>query len=151
MTRFLEDAAVAVWPNAHEAHRILRDRLHEVRDRELENTPLYRDFGGLLAEYAETLGRIAAANGESPIAGELRDEMSDFRKSVTETYPRAAEVFSGGLYETEFLETFDFVVFVDDLHGDRATQRHALPDTGEQLYPIGLDALPAAPAVAPLA
>ena len=105
-TRFLEDAAVAIWPHGPEAHGIILDRLHAVRDDELENTTLYRDFGKLLAEYEKTLERFETADDASALIAKLEAEIASFRNSLAEAYPRAVEVFAGGIFETDFLETF---------------------------------------------
>lgn len=47
-------------------------------------------------------------------------------------------------------ERFEFVVAVDDLQGDRAADRLAVPNAGEDVDAVGFDPLATTAAIAPL-
>ena len=51
----------------------------------------------------------------------------------------------------QVVQPLELVVLVDDLQGDRAAERRAVPDAAEDVDRVGLDPLPAAAAVAALA
>ncbi|MCP4203034.1 MAG: M48 family metalloprotease [bacterium] len=106
MVEFLEDSAVATWPQSAEAHGIRLDRLQAVLNRELENNRLARDYGKLISMYRSALERVEAFDPEGPHAVKLRETLAGFDETVTEIYPTALEVFRGGIYETDFLATY---------------------------------------------
>ena len=51
----------------------------------------------------------------------------------------------------EVAEPFELGVLVDDLEGDRAAQRRAMPEAAEDFDLVGLNPLPSSAAIAPLA
>ncbi|MDH3745118.1 MAG: M48 family metallopeptidase [Acidobacteriota bacterium] len=104
--RVLEDAALIAWPLGAHADRIRLARLHEERDAELQQPELSRDFGRLATLYEETVVEIRELNPESELLASLEGELEGFEESRSALYEKAAEVFAGGVYETEFLETF---------------------------------------------
>jgi len=104
--RLLEDASLTAWPIGPAADKIRLDRLHEVRDLELERNLLARDYGRLLEEYEQTRAQVEELDPEGELQGTLDDEMSQLMTEVGEIAEQALEVLSGGIYETEFLETF---------------------------------------------
>jgi predicted Zn-dependent protease len=104
--RLLEDASLTAWPIGPAADEIRLDRLHETRDLELEKNLLARDYGRLLEEYERTRGQVAELDPEGGILATLDDEMSELRNEVKKISEQALEVLAGGIYETEFLETF---------------------------------------------
>ena len=104
--RLLEDASLTAWPIGPAADKIRLDRLHEVRDLELERNLLARDYGRLLEEYEQTRAQVEELDPEGELQGTLDDEMSQLMTEVGEIAEQALEVLSGGIYETEFLERF---------------------------------------------
>jgi predicted Zn-dependent protease len=104
--RMLEDAALAAWPIGEAADDIRLARLHEIRDRELEEHLLRRDYGDLLVAYRETYQDVESIDPESPLLAKLAHEMKGFEVHLEEAYPQAVEVFQRGVFETDFLETF---------------------------------------------
>lgn len=106
IVEFLEDAAVATWPKSDAAHGIRMTRLRAFRDRELEGHALARDYGKLVERYEKEIDRIETFDPESSRIASLREEIADFRSALEELYPTALETFEGGIYETDFLETF---------------------------------------------
>ena len=60
---------------------------------------------------------------------------------------RAGQIAMPGPRPRQIVEPLQLVVAVDHLQRDRAAQRHALPDAGQNVDRIGLDPLPPAAAV----
>jgi predicted Zn-dependent protease len=104
--RMLEDASITAWPVGAAAERLRLDRLHELRDNELDKKLLARNYGRLLEEYAAVRTEVAELDPEAPILATIDDETAGFTKSLVELYPQAVEVLSRGVYETGFLERF---------------------------------------------
>jgi Zn-dependent protease with chaperone function len=102
----LRDRALVAWPQGEIADGLRLEQLRESRDLELAKTELRRDFGGLVALYDRHLEEVRELTPESPLIGILANEIAGFRATRDKLYPRAQEVFAGGIYETEFLETF---------------------------------------------
>jgi predicted Zn-dependent protease len=105
-SKMLEDAALAAWPIGEAADDIRLARLHEIRDRELEEHLLRRDYGDLLVAYRETYNNVESIDPDSPLLAKLAHEMKDFEARLEEAYPQAVEVFQRGVFETDFLVTF---------------------------------------------
>ncbi len=99
-------SALNAWPRGRAAERLRLENLHRLRDAELKEKPLSRDYGTLLAAYRKEADEVAAIDPESTFPASLEQEMAGFRQSLGELYPQAAEVFRKGVYETHFLETF---------------------------------------------
>lgn len=104
--RVLEDAALVAWPLGADADRIRLARLHEQRDAELGQAELSRDFGRLANLYGETVTEIRELDPESELLASLEHELEGFDTSRLALYEKATAVLAGGIYETEFLETF---------------------------------------------
>ena len=64
---------------------------------------------------------------------------------------RAGEVDVAGPRPVDVVEPLELRVLVDDLERQRAAERDALPETGEERDRVGFDALATAATVAPLA
>ena len=84
-------------------------------------------------------GRLAGAGPFEHAAD--RAQILDRPGQIAVPRPRAFQV----------AEPFELVVFVDDLQRDRAAERDVVPDAAEDFDRVGLDPLPPAAAVAPLA
>ncbi|MFQ5527990.1 MAG: M48 family metalloprotease, partial [Thermoanaerobaculia bacterium] len=106
VAEFLEDAAVNAWPRSDQAHGIRLARLHAARDLELENHALARDYGELLERYQAELERAREFEASASHTDSLQKEIEDFEQSLADLYPKALETFGGGVFETDFLETF---------------------------------------------
>ncbi len=105
-TTLLKEAALLAWPKGRAADAIRLERLHARRDGELEKKPLSQNLRDLIGLYQRNLTELQEISPESPLVATLREEISGFEKRLDEHYPRAVETFRGGVYETEFLETF---------------------------------------------
>ncbi len=102
----LETAALTAWPRGAEADRIRLARLEAAREVELEKAELERDFGRLVAAYRATRDEVESVDPESPLLATLDREVDRLDAERRTLYPRAREVFAGGVYQTGFLETF---------------------------------------------
>jgi tetratricopeptide (TPR) repeat protein len=104
--KLLEDAALTAWPIGPAADRIRLDRLHEIRDLELEHNELARDYGLLIETYGRVRSEVELLDPEGSLVTTLDDEITGFREEIEETSVKALGVLAGGIYETDFLETF---------------------------------------------
>ena len=102
----LRDRALVAWPQGQTADGLRLEQLREARDRELEKTELRRDFGALISRYRQQLREVRELTPESPLIAILDGEIAGFAASRDQLYPKAREIFAGGIYETGFLETF---------------------------------------------
>ncbi|MEZ5332773.1 MAG: M48 family metalloprotease [Thermoanaerobaculia bacterium] len=103
---FLETDALAVWPVGARAEQLRLARLHEERDALLDEPELSRDFGVLLADYRRHLDEVERLTPASDFIATLDGEITDLESKRQELYPRFVDTFEGGIYQTDFLETF---------------------------------------------
>jgi len=99
-------AALTAWPKGADAERLRLDRLHEDRDQVLSRIPLSRDYGELVSEYDAQLEDLESIDPGSELVGTLRQERSALEQERTGLIDQAREVWTGGVYETGFLERF---------------------------------------------
>ena len=104
--RLVESAALNAWPKGVEAERLRLDRLHRLRDETMSRVPISRDFGQTLKAYDREVEEVAAIDASSPLLPTLREEREALAKENIELLPQARGVWSEGVYETGFLETF---------------------------------------------
>lgn len=102
----VEQAALTAWPKGVEAERLRLARIHARREAALAQPPLARDYGALFAVYDRESEDVAAIDPGSPLLEVLRDERQELASECGALYPRAREVWTGGIWETPFLETF---------------------------------------------
>ena len=103
---FLEDEALASWPQGGAAEGIRLTKLHRLRDAELDRPALERDYGKLVRAYLEQEGAVAALTPESRLLERLAEEKHGFEAQADDLYPRARQVLEEGVFETPFLERF---------------------------------------------
>ena len=106
LTALLKEEALLAWPLGPAADAIRLERLRTRRERELEKNLLSQDLRGLIRLYQENLDELRALAPKSPLIATLSEQIGDFEARLDELYPQAVETFRGGIYETEFLETF---------------------------------------------
>jgi hypothetical protein len=106
LTALLRSRALLAWPQGEVADGLRLERLREDRDLELEKKELRQDFGILIGLYSRDLDEVRELTPESPLIAILEKEIEGFTTTRDKLYPRAQEVFEGGIYETDFLETF---------------------------------------------
>ena len=102
----IKQAALTAQPTGATAEGLRLERLHVLRDRQLQRAKLARDYGALLGDYRDQLDTVLALSPQSPLAATLRTESTSLAAEVANLYPEAQNVLRGGVFETEFLETF---------------------------------------------
>jgi len=102
----LEEEALIAWPKGEVAERLRLERLHRLRNAELEKPSLAQDFGKLIRAYREERYVVANLTPESGFLEVLDKEVDQFERHREDLYPKAVKVLEGDVYETSFLETF---------------------------------------------
>jgi predicted Zn-dependent protease len=102
----LKEEALIAWPQGPAADGLRLEKLHVLRADLEEQNPLSRDWATLILAYEYELGQVRALTPESPLVAQLGEEIDSFDGQRRELYPKAVEIFEGGIFETEFLETF---------------------------------------------
>lgn len=103
---FLEKSALAAWPRGTTSDELRLAQLHRERERELERDDVARDYGAVLAAYRAEMDEVRALTPESQLLATLESESETLRKQAAEVFPKAAEIWDSGVYQTPFLETF---------------------------------------------
>ncbi|TNF76707.1 MAG: hypothetical protein EP299_05180 [Acidobacteria bacterium] len=106
LAKVLKEEALVAWPKGPAADGIRLEQLHEQKELELAKKPLSRDLTALLEQYKKHYDQVSALTPESALLPTLAEEMQEIGKVRQGVYPQAAEVFSGGVYQVDFLETF---------------------------------------------
>jgi predicted Zn-dependent protease len=106
LAKLLKEEALVAWPKGPAADGIRLEQLHEQREVELAKKPLSRDLTALLRQYQKHFDQVSSLTPDSALLATLAGEMEEIGKVRQETYPRAAEVLGGGVYQVDFLETF---------------------------------------------
>lgn len=106
VVEMIEDAALAAWPRGTKAEQIRLARLHQLRDAELAELPVGRDYGAVLRAYEAQRAAVAELTPESELLATLEKEIVELEAGKAKIYPQAAEVLAQGVYETAFLDTF---------------------------------------------
>ena len=106
LAKVLKEEALVAWPKGPAADGIRLEQLHEQKELELAKKPLSRDLTALMEQYKKHYDQVSALTPESALLQTLAEEMQEIGKVRQEVYPQAAEVFSGGVYQVDFLETF---------------------------------------------
>src|SRR4029078_10850141 len=94
------------WPQGPTAEKLRLDALHRERDVELARTELSRDYGKLVTAYGKQLHAVKALTPQSPFVATLEGESKSLRGDADALYPKAQEAIAGGVYQTEFLQSF---------------------------------------------
>jgi len=103
---FLEDEALAVWPQGAAAERIRLAKLQRLREAELSQQALERDYGKLIRAYLEQEEEVRALTPETPFLARLGEEKRSLQAQVEDLYPKARAILEEGVFETPFLERF---------------------------------------------
>ena len=148
MQRFIETAALTAWPQGPAADRIRLAGLHEQREEVTAQNLLSRDFGALLEAYQKTHDEVATFDPDGDLLTTLDEEMAEFRGELAKIYPKAVEIFEGGIYETEFLEVF-LNNFPENPHYARAAlklgnayARSRRPEAAAEMYQKAWESAP---------
>ncbi|MCB1035273.1 MAG: M48 family metalloprotease [Acidobacteria bacterium] len=106
LLRWLEAAALDVWPQGPRAEQLRIEKLHRLRDEELEKPAMARNYGQIIEAYRGELEKVAALTPRSPFLGKVTEEIAGLKNTAEKLYPEAQRVLEGGVYETAFLEAF---------------------------------------------
>jgi predicted Zn-dependent protease len=102
----IADTALAAWPAGPTAERLRLEALHRLRDAEMDDPELERDFGSIVRGYEEQMAEVQTLTPESPFLSAAESEARGLRETAAALLPRAREVVAEGVYQTEFLETY---------------------------------------------
>ncbi|MDY7094604.1 MAG: M48 family metalloprotease [Acidobacteriota bacterium] len=106
IARWLKATALDAWPSGTLAEEIRLEQLDHLRQEELGQDELKRDYGKVIAAYEEQIATVARLTPRSTFLGTASEELDQLRKEVKTLYPKAQEVLAGDVYQTQFLETF---------------------------------------------
>jgi len=106
LEELLKDEALAAWPQGKVAERLRLEKLHRLRDAELEQPALAQDFGKLIRAYEKQRYLVESLTPEADFLSVLDKEINGFERYREDLFPKAAGVLEEGVYETAFLETF---------------------------------------------
>ncbi|MEM9596452.1 MAG: M48 family metalloprotease, partial [Acidobacteriota bacterium] len=103
---FLELSALEAWPSGETAEELRLARLHRLRDREMDRREVARDYGALAEAYEQQIEEVRRLTPKSTFLATLEKELGDLRTGADQVFPKAVEIWSSGIYQTPFLETF---------------------------------------------
>lgn len=106
LVQAVKDSALVAWPQGEVADDLRIEKLHTLRDAELEKQSLARDYGALMKAYQKQMNIIESFTPDSPALAMLGQEVGDLKDQVRQIYPRAVHVLAEGVFETSFLEAF---------------------------------------------
>lgn len=104
--RFVEDEALAAWPRGPAAEGIRLAELHRLRERELAQPALERDYGKLVRAYEEQERQVARLTPGSDFLSRLEEERESLVGQAADLYPRARQVLADDVFEIPFLERY---------------------------------------------
>ena len=99
--RLLESAALTAWPQGATAERLRREDLERLRDAELADAELARDYGRVIRAYEAEMAEVRALTPESPLLAVLQTEVAALRQQADALRGKADEVVAAGVYQTE--------------------------------------------------
>ncbi len=102
----LGELALHAWPSGTAAESLRLDKLHKLRDVELERLATSRDFGRVTAAYRRQMENVRALTPDSPFLAVLSNELADLRRQSEELYGQSIGILDRGVFETPFLEAF---------------------------------------------
>ncbi len=102
----IRTSALRAWPRGPRADQIRVTRLHTLREGELAKLQQSRDYGRVLTAYLDTLEEIRKFSPESPTLAVLSQEIGELREQKQELLPEAVRILEGGIYQTQFLESY---------------------------------------------
>jgi predicted Zn-dependent protease len=102
----VKEEALVAWPQGPAAERLRLEKLHSLRDTELDLPSLSRDFGMLIRAYRKQEIEVRSLTPQSELLAALEREINGFERQREDIFPKAREVLDEGIYETSFLEVF---------------------------------------------
>ena len=102
----LKELALNAWPSGAAAESLRLEKLHRLRDSELERLATSRDYGRLTAAYQRQMENVRSLTPDSPFLAVLSNELADLRRQSEELYGQSIRILDRGVFETPFLEAF---------------------------------------------
>jgi predicted Zn-dependent protease len=102
----MQQQTLVSWPQGPAADQIRRKLLGVVRDHEESRKPMSQEWRRVITAYQRHIGEVQELSPESPLIADLEKEVRELDALLETNYPTALEVFQGGIYETDFLQTF---------------------------------------------
>jgi len=106
LSRLVKDTALTAWPEGEVAEGLRLEKLHLLREDVEALPPIQRDYGPLLAAYAEHRRIVAELSPNSAFLGTLDADLGAIQKELDGFYPEASSVLDGEVQQTGFLATF---------------------------------------------
>ncbi|MEM7587111.1 MAG: M48 family metalloprotease, partial [Acidobacteriota bacterium] len=103
---FIEQSALNAWPKGPRAEALRLAALHRLREAEMENDEMSRDYGELVRAYHVQIEEVRTLTPNSTFLATLEDELHELRDSADKLLPKALEIWNEGIYQTPFLEIF---------------------------------------------
>lgn len=103
---FLQQTALDAWPSGEPADQVRLAILHRRRQRVEALPELSRDYGRLIDVYAQQIVTVESLSPRSPLIKTLKGEKATLEKASQDLFPKSLEIWSSGIYQTPFLETF---------------------------------------------
>ena len=102
----LKNQALLAWPQGAAAEQIRLDQVHVLREQQQTRKPMSQEWRRVMSAYQRNLDEVRELTPESSLLPVLEAEIEEIDAILQAKYPQALEIFEGGIYETEFLETF---------------------------------------------
>ena len=102
----LRELALHAWPSGAAAESLRLEKLHKLRDIELERLTTSRDYGRITAAYRRQMETVRSLTPDSPFQAVLSNELADLRRQSEELYGPSIRILDRGVFETPFLEAF---------------------------------------------
>ncbi len=106
LQELLKNQALLAWPQGPVAEQIRLEQLHALRQIQDEKQPMSQEWRRVMAAYERHIDQVRQLTPESPLIATLETEVQQLDGLLETNYPEAEAILEGGIYETEFLETF---------------------------------------------
>ena len=102
----MQQQALVSWPQGPAADQIRRTLLGALRDYEDSRKPMSQEWRQVMTAYQRNIDEVHELTPESPLIADLEEDVRGLDSLLETNYPTALEVLQGGIYETDFLQTF---------------------------------------------
>jgi predicted Zn-dependent protease len=106
MAALLQRQTLLAWPQGPAADQLRLELLHAQRELQTSRRPMSQEWRQVMTAYETNIEEIRELTPDSPLLATLEGEVQEMDALLAANYPQATEILQGGIYETEFLETF---------------------------------------------
>lgn len=106
LAALLKKQTLLAWPQGPAADQIRLDLVHALRELQDSRKSMSQKWRRVITAYERNLEEVRELTPNSPLIATLEEEIQEMDGLLDSNYPQATEVLRGGIYETEFLETF---------------------------------------------